>query len=148
MYTEGLFKEGKIVSRPIIYARDENSSASVSTEIVFNRQLNATTKLLSSYAPVVIFLETPTMPIDLVSAKPSERPFTLTSDFLGFTKISRDAIYGVNLKDVIAFDPLPKLCSETKCRSFSDEIPLYQDDAHPTPALLSLFSLEIQMYLN
>jgi hypothetical protein len=148
LYTEGYFKKGKLVSKPIIHALDEKESASISTQIVFKRQLHATTKLLSSYAPVVVFLETPTMPIDLASAKPSEKPFTPTVDFLHFTKTSRDAIKSIKLKDTVAFDPLSKLCTETKCRSFSNQIPLYQDDAHPTPALLNLFSLEIKMYLN
>ena len=88
------------------------------------------------------------MPIDLVAARPSERPFTLSVDFLNFTKISRDAINRIDLKNTIAFDPSSKLCSETKCRSFSDQGPLYQDDAHPARALLNLFHLEIKMLLN
>ena len=148
LYTEGLFKKGKIVSKPFIYASEDTKSASLSTQIVFDRQLHATTKLLSSYAPVVIFMETPTMPIDLASAKPSERPFTLMVDFLDFTKISRDAISGINLKNTIIFDPSSKLCSETKCHSFSDQGPLYQDDAHPTHALVNIFHSEIKMFLN
>jgi hypothetical protein len=84
LYTEGLFKNGELVSKPFIYASEATKSASFSTQIVFNRQLQATAKLLSSYASVVIFMETPTMPIDLAAAKPSERPFTLTVDFLKF----------------------------------------------------------------
>lgn len=148
LYTEGLFRDGVLVEKPFIYDPSDKSPTRVSSQKTFAQKLPLTVAKLNDYAPVVIFLETPTMPVDLSLMKFGENPFVLRSEYLVFTKFSRSIIKRLESPTIEIVDPLPKVCGDVTCPSHSNSFPLYSDDAHPSLMLVNLFKPELDSWVN
>jgi peptidoglycan/LPS O-acetylase OafA/YrhL len=148
LYTERFFRNGVLVEKPFIFDPSERSSIRESSQKVFAQKLPLTIAKLNAYAPVVIFLETPTMPIDLSLAKFGEYPFISRTQYLDFTKFSRSIIQSLENPSVRILDPLSKVCDNVRCSSYVDSFPLYSDDAHPSLILIDLFKPELEYMVN
>jgi peptidoglycan/LPS O-acetylase OafA/YrhL len=148
LYTEGLFRDGVLVEKPFIYDPSDKSPTEVSSQEIFAQKLPLTISELNKFAPVVFFLETPTMPLDLSLAKFGEYPFISRTQYLDFTKFSRSIIQSLANPSIQILDPLSKVCDNVSCFSYIDSFPLYSDDAHPSLILIDLFKPELQSLVN
>jgi len=148
LYTEGLFRDGVLVEKPYIYDSSDKSPTGVSSQKIFSQKLPLTITELNKYAPVVVFLETPTMPLDLSLAKFDEYPFVSRAQYIDFTKFSRSIIQSLESPSVQILDPLSKVCDSATCSSYIDSFPLYIDDGHPSLILIDLFKPELEFLVN
>ena len=147
LYYHGHIKDDVLIEKSFI--TDEPGEAnSVTAKIAFERGVQRTINLLSTFSRVIIFKDTPVLkvPIDIgVTQRPDHFQPSASEQQTFEAEINRviDAAVGLT-PGAVAFDPTRRLCNINNCPSFLNGIPVYSDEAHITAYAALLFLPNIQ----